>query len=74
MVRIFGSNEVQANTIRVAGTYGYMSPENTRFNRHEHALSLLVFAWKLWIEDNFITLIDPTMYELCYQSEIFWCI
>ncbi|KAF6171574.1 hypothetical protein GIB67_018098 [Kingdonia uniflora] len=27
MARIFGGNEVQANTLRVVGTYGYMSPE-----------------------------------------------
>ncbi|WOH16594.1 hypothetical protein DCAR_0936152 [Daucus carota subsp. sativus] len=27
MARIFGGNEVQANTNRIVGTYGYMSPE-----------------------------------------------
>ncbi|CAI8612334.1 unnamed protein product [Vicia faba] len=27
MARIFGGNEVQENTRRVVGTYGYMSPE-----------------------------------------------
>ncbi|KAK9116155.1 hypothetical protein Sjap_015102 [Stephania japonica] len=27
MARIFGGNELQANTSRVVGTYGYMSPE-----------------------------------------------
>ncbi|XP_044968393.1 G-type lectin S-receptor-like serine/threonine-protein kinase B120 isoform X2 [Hordeum vulgare subsp. vulgare] len=27
MARIFGGNEQQANTVRVVGTYGYMSPE-----------------------------------------------
>ncbi|RVW13828.1 G-type lectin S-receptor-like serine/threonine-protein kinase [Vitis vinifera] len=27
MARIFGSNQDQANTMRVVGTYGYMSPE-----------------------------------------------
>nr|XP_023874188.1 LOW QUALITY PROTEIN: cysteine-rich receptor-like protein kinase 10 [Quercus suber] len=25
--RIFGSNQIQANTIRIVGTYGYMAPE-----------------------------------------------
>ncbi|XP_038895960.1 G-type lectin S-receptor-like serine/threonine-protein kinase At1g11330 [Benincasa hispida] len=102
MARIFYSNEVQANTNRLVGTYGYMSPEyamqgqiseksdvfsfgvllleiisgrrNTGFNHHEHALSLLEFAWKLWIEDNLIALIDPTIYESSYYSEILRCI
>ncbi|WOG89904.1 hypothetical protein DCAR_0209144 [Daucus carota subsp. sativus] len=27
MARIFGGNQIEANTIRVVGTYGYMSPE-----------------------------------------------
>ncbi|KAI8010095.1 Receptor-like serine/threonine-protein kinase SD1-7, partial [Camellia lanceoleosa] len=27
LARIFGANETQANTRRVVGTYGYMSPE-----------------------------------------------
>ncbi|KAF6171594.1 hypothetical protein GIB67_018118 [Kingdonia uniflora] len=27
MARIFGGNELQADTVRVVGTYGYMSPE-----------------------------------------------
>ncbi|MED6131492.1 hypothetical protein PIB30_010245 [Stylosanthes scabra] len=27
MARIFGSNQTEANTLRVVGTYGYMSPE-----------------------------------------------
>lgn len=31
-------------------------------------------AWKLWIENNLIALIDPTIYELSYQLEILRCI
>lgn len=31
-------------------------------------------AWKLWIEDNLIALIDPTIYELSYHLEILRCI
>ncbi|XP_038895671.1 G-type lectin S-receptor-like serine/threonine-protein kinase SD1-13 isoform X2 [Benincasa hispida] len=102
MARIFCGNEAQANTLRVVGTYGYMSPEyamqgqfseksdvfsfgvllleiisgrrNTEFYHHEEAISLLGFAWKLWMEDNLITMIEPTIYESCYQQEILRCI
>ncbi|KAL0535109.1 hypothetical protein IC582_029432 [Cucumis melo] len=86
MARILFGNEIQA-TQRAAGTYGYMSPEyameglfsengrkNTGFYRHEQALSLLEFAWKLWMEDNLIPLIEEAIYELCYQQEILRCI
>ena len=31
-------------------------------------------VWKLWIEDNLILLIEPTIYEPCYQLEILRCI
>lgn len=31
-------------------------------------------AWKLWKEDNLIPLIDPTIYEECYATEILRCI
>ncbi|XP_022140072.1 G-type lectin S-receptor-like serine/threonine-protein kinase At1g11330 isoform X2 [Momordica charantia] len=96
--RIFYSNEAQANTTRVVGTYGYMSPEyvmkgqfseksdvfsfgvllleiisgrkNTSFYDNEHALNLLGFAWKLWMEDNLVALIDQTMFESDYKIEI----
>ncbi|XP_022927517.1 G-type lectin S-receptor-like serine/threonine-protein kinase At1g11300 isoform X1 [Cucurbita moschata] len=100
--RIFYGNEAQANTTRVVGTYGYMSPEyvlngqfseksdvfsfgvllleiisgrkNTSFYRNEHALSLLKFAWKLWMEANVVALIDQTMSKLHHEAEILRCI
>ncbi|XP_023001215.1 G-type lectin S-receptor-like serine/threonine-protein kinase SD1-13 isoform X1 [Cucurbita maxima] len=102
MARIFGGNEVQANTLRIVGTYGYMSPEyamrgqfseksdvfsfgvllleiisgrrNTGFYLENHALNLLEFVWKLRKEDNLIPLIEPTIYKVCWQSEILRCI
>ncbi|XP_022954619.1 G-type lectin S-receptor-like serine/threonine-protein kinase At1g11330 [Cucurbita moschata] len=102
MARIFCDNKVQANTVRVVGTYGYMSPEyamqghfseksdvfsfgvllleiisgrkNTDFYHHKYAISLLGFAWKLWLEGNLIPMIEPTIYELCYHQEILRCI
>nr|XP_023896466.1 G-type lectin S-receptor-like serine/threonine-protein kinase At1g11330 [Quercus suber] len=102
MARIFGSNEDQANTNRVVGTYGYMSPEyamegrfseksdvfsfgvllleivngrkNTSFYNDEQSQSLLGLAWKLWNADNAIALINPMIYEPCFEIEILRCI
>ncbi|KAL4636425.1 hypothetical protein ACB092_03G007300 [Castanea dentata] len=102
MARIFRGNEDQANTIRVVGTYGYMSPEyaikglfseksnvfsfgvvlleilsgrkNTSIYNDEQSLSLLGLAWKLWNADNIVALIDPMIYEPCFEMEILRCI
>ncbi|KAL0012597.1 hypothetical protein SO802_007705 [Lithocarpus litseifolius] len=102
MARIFGNNEDQANTNRVVGTYGYMSPEyamegrfseksdvfsfgvllleilsgrrNSSFYHDEQSMSLLGFAWKLWNADNIIALIDPMIYEPCFEMEMLRCI
>ncbi|XP_050290310.1 G-type lectin S-receptor-like serine/threonine-protein kinase At1g11330 [Quercus robur] len=102
MAKIFGNNEDQANTNRVVGTYGYMSPEyategrfsekldvfsfgvllpeilsgrrNSSFYHDEQSMSLLGFAWKLWNANNIIALIDPMMYEPCFEMEMLRCI
>ncbi|KAF8411260.1 hypothetical protein HHK36_003807 [Tetracentron sinense] len=102
MARIFGGDEDQANTRRVVGTYGYMSPEyamegrfseksdvfsfgvllleivggrrNSSFNHHEESLSLLSYAWKLWNEDNILDLVDSTICDPCFQTEVLRCI
>ncbi|XP_065876861.1 G-type lectin S-receptor-like serine/threonine-protein kinase At1g11330 [Euphorbia lathyris] len=98
MARIFGVNENQANTQRVVGTYGYMSPEyamegrfseksdvfslgvllleivsgrrNTSFYDNDEALSLLGFAWKLWIEGNAAALKDRILNDPSNDEEI----
>ncbi|XP_074272123.1 G-type lectin S-receptor-like serine/threonine-protein kinase At1g11330 isoform X2 [Silene latifolia] len=101
MARIFGGSEDQADTNRVVGTYGYMSPEYAmegRFSeksdiysfgvllleivsgrrnnsfRNEESLSLLAHAWKLWNEDDILSLIDPVVLESGFQDEILRCI
>ncbi|KAH9611853.1 hypothetical protein KSS87_019532, partial [Heliosperma pusillum] len=101
MAKIFGGSEDQADTNRVVGTYGYMSPEYAmegRFSeksdiysfgvvlleivsgrrnnsfRDEESLSLLGHAWKLWNEDNILSLIDPFVLESGFQDEILRCI
>ncbi|KAM4102053.1 hypothetical protein ACB094_05G193700 [Castanea mollissima] len=100
--RIFSGNEDQADTRRVVGTYGYMSPEYaiegrfseksdvfgfgvllleivsgrriTCFYDEEQSLTLLGLAWKLWNADNIVALIDPMIYEPCFEMEMLRCI
>ncbi|XP_074272129.1 G-type lectin S-receptor-like serine/threonine-protein kinase At1g11330 [Silene latifolia] len=101
MAKIFGGSEDQADTNRVVGTYGYMSPEYAmegRFSeksdiysfgvllleivsgrrnnsfRNQESLSLLGHAWKLWNEDDILSLIDPFVLESGFQAEILRCI
>ncbi|KAF3974281.1 hypothetical protein CMV_002375 [Castanea mollissima] len=40
------------------------------FYHDEQSMSLLGFAWKLWNADNIIALIDPTIYEPCFEMEM----
>ncbi|KAK2447145.1 G-type lectin S-receptor serine/threonine-protein kinase [Trifolium repens] len=41
--------------------------KNTSFYNHDQALSLLGYAWKLWNEEEIITLIDP---EICNPDDV----
>uniref|UniRef100_A0A803LL29 Uncharacterized protein n=1 Tax=Chenopodium quinoa TaxID=63459 RepID=A0A803LL29_CHEQI len=96
-----GQNKIKPNTLRVVGTYGYMSPEyamegrfseksdifslgvilleivsgrkNNKFLEFE-CLSLLTYAWKMWNRNDMLSLIDPTVFDPCYQSEMLKCI
>ncbi|KAF6161949.1 hypothetical protein GIB67_014151 [Kingdonia uniflora] len=77
MARIFGGNELQANTVRVVGTYlGVLLLEvvsgkgNSSFYQYEHSLSLLRYSWNLWNEDNVRALIEPGLSEPRFEEEI----
>ncbi|XP_028801028.1 uncharacterized protein LOC114756270 [Neltuma alba] len=102
MAKLFRGNEDQANTERIVGTYGYISPEyateglyseksdvfsfgvllleiisgrkNTSFYAGAASLTLLGFAWKLWVDGNIIPLIDPQIYDLSFHNDILRCI
>ncbi|GAU36624.1 hypothetical protein TSUD_387760 [Trifolium subterraneum] len=48
--------------------------KNTSFHNHEEALSLLGYAWKLWNEEEIVTLIDPEICTPDYVEQILRCI
>ncbi|XP_074274090.1 G-type lectin S-receptor-like serine/threonine-protein kinase At1g11300 [Silene latifolia] len=101
MARIFGSKQDEANTLRVVGTYGYMSPEyamegtfseksdvyslgvlileivsgkrNHKFLDHESS-NLLTYAWKLWKENDVLSLVNPEIVNQSFKGQIFKCI
>ncbi|XP_057954528.1 G-type lectin S-receptor-like serine/threonine-protein kinase At4g03230 isoform X2 [Malania oleifera] len=102
LARIFGGKQTEANTNRVVGTYGYMSPEyaldgifsiksdvfsfgvvlleiisgrkNTGFYQSQQALSLLGYAWRLWIEERALDLVDQVLRQSCDISSVLKCI
>ncbi|XP_065876860.1 G-type lectin S-receptor-like serine/threonine-protein kinase At1g11330 isoform X3 [Euphorbia lathyris] len=47
---------------------------NTSFYDNDEALSLLGFAWKLWVEGNATALKDPILSDLSNEEEILRCI
>ncbi|KAF2285908.1 hypothetical protein GH714_008887 [Hevea brasiliensis] len=101
MARIFGGDQTEANTNRVAGTYGYMAPEyavdglfsmksdvfsfgvlvleivsgkkNRGFSHPDHNHNLLGHAWKLWIEERPLELVDH-MLDSFATFEVLRCI
>ncbi|CAJ2648775.1 unnamed protein product [Trifolium pratense] len=48
--------------------------KNTSFYNHDQALSLLGYAWKLWNEEEIISLIDPEICNPDYIDDILRCI
>ncbi|KQJ84800.1 hypothetical protein BRADI_5g22930v3 [Brachypodium distachyon] len=81
MARIFGGNEQQANTIRVVGTYGYMSPEyamegsfSVKSDTYSFGVLLLEIAWSLWKDGNARELVDSSILENCPLHGVLRCI
>ncbi|XP_059437275.1 putative serine/threonine-protein kinase receptor [Corylus avellana] len=67
MARIVGGNETQANTKRIVGTYGYMSPEyaikglySIKSDVFSFGVLLLEIVWELWRNGRSLELIEPT--------------
>ncbi|GMP75221.1 hypothetical protein CsSME_00032390 [Camellia sinensis var. sinensis] len=70
MARIFGVDQIQGNTSRVVGTYGYMSPEYVMRGQ----FSVKSDAWKLWREETPLQLMDPTLKGSYSRNEVIRCI
>ncbi|XWS27932.1 hypothetical protein CRYUN_Cryun25bG0022900 [Craigia yunnanensis] len=102
LARMFGVDQTQANTKRVVGTYGYMSPEyvldglfsmksdvfsfgvlvleivtgkrNRGFSNPDHDHNLLGHAWRLWMEERPLELIDNALGDTYNVAEVLRCI
>ncbi|RWR88157.1 receptor-like serine/threonine-protein kinase SD1-8 [Cinnamomum micranthum f. kanehirae] len=75
MARIFGGNQTQANTNKVVGTYGYMSPEYAMDGLFSIKSDVFSFGvWELWKEDRILELIDSSMNISTSNSEVLRCI
>ncbi|AES63669.1 G-type lectin S-receptor-like Serine/Threonine-kinase [Medicago truncatula] len=48
--------------------------KNTSFHNHEQALTLLEYAWKIWIEENIVSLIDLEICKPDCLDQILRCI
>ncbi|KAL3027723.1 hypothetical protein AAZX31_03G071800 [Glycine max] len=47
---------------------------NTSFYNNEQSLSLVGYAWKLWNEDNIMSIIDPEIHDPMFEKSILRCI
>uniref|UniRef100_A0A6N2MRL8 Receptor-like serine/threonine-protein kinase n=1 Tax=Salix viminalis TaxID=40686 RepID=A0A6N2MRL8_SALVM len=77
MARSFGGNETGANTKRVVGTYGYMSPEyaidgifSIKSDVFSFGVLVLEIAWKLFKEGRALELVDDIKMETCNVTEV----
>ncbi|XP_059449674.1 G-type lectin S-receptor-like serine/threonine-protein kinase At4g03230 isoform X2 [Corylus avellana] len=102
LARMIEGKETEANTTKVVGTHGYMSPEyvlhglfsiksdvfsfgvvlleiisgkkNTGFYQSELAMSLIAYAWRLWVENHVLDLMDLALHEVCNADQFVKCV
>ncbi|KAL0399324.1 UNVERIFIED_CONTAM: G-type lectin S-receptor-like serine/threonine-protein kinase [Sesamum radiatum] len=76
MARSFAGNETEANTMRVVGTYGYMSPEyavdglfSVKSDVYSFGVLVLEIAWILHKESRSLELVDTNLVDSFYFPE-----
>ncbi|KAJ8752193.1 hypothetical protein K2173_003801 [Erythroxylum novogranatense] len=77
LARCFGEDQTEANTKKVVGTYGYMSPEyqvdgiySVKSDVFSFGVMVLEIAWRLHQEGRSLELIAEPAKVSCSQSEI----
>ncbi|KAH1222740.1 G-type lectin S-receptor-like serine/threonine-protein kinase SD1-1 [Glycine max] len=78
--RLWG-DQVDANTNKIAGTYGYVPPDyavHGHFSMKSDVFSfgvmVLEIAWRLWTEGRPTNLMDVFLGERCTSAEVIRCI
>ncbi|KAK4354249.1 hypothetical protein RND71_026443 [Anisodus tanguticus] len=99
LARIVEGKSIEANTQKIVGTYGYLSPEyaleglfsiksdvfafgvvvleiisGKRNLEPFEARNLLGHAWKVWMENKALDMMDPILVETCIENEALKCI
>ncbi|KAI9071354.1 hypothetical protein K1719_046681 [Acacia pycnantha] len=83
LARIFGGGQIEENTNKVVGTYGYMAPNmpimeyslsNRRLSYPNQSLNLIGHVWRLWKESMPLKLIDACLEDSFIVSEALRCI
>ncbi|KAJ6966568.1 hypothetical protein NC652_004199 [Populus alba x Populus x berolinensis] len=81
MARTFGGDQTEANTNKIVGTYGYMSPEyavdglfSVKSDVFSFGVLVLEIAWRLWNEGRPLELINEPEQDSSTLSEIIRCI
>ncbi|KAI9083641.1 hypothetical protein K1719_034342 [Acacia pycnantha] len=72
MARIFGEDQIEANTNRVVGTYGYIKNSG---HYDDISSTLVGHIWNLWRESRAMDIVDPSLRsETCPKHEVLKCI
>ncbi|XP_057750076.1 G-type lectin S-receptor-like serine/threonine-protein kinase At4g27290 isoform X2 [Arachis stenosperma] len=81
LARTLLGDQIEANTTKVAGTYGYMPPEyavrghfSTKSDVFSYGVIVLEIAWRLWSEGRQLELLDEALGERFTPSEATKCI
>ncbi|KAK8675370.1 hypothetical protein V6N13_033438 [Hibiscus sabdariffa] len=69
--RIFGGDQIEGDTKRVVGTYGYMSPD---YFPDSPSLNLVGHVWELWKEGKAMEVVDLTLGDSYSTDEMLKCI